>query len=171
MTINAMENSHCGFFTANDLAMMLGRNKTKDFRALLTKSTKNGTLKRVAKGTYINPNLPPNPKGALYRIAKLIRWDHFIYVSLESQLSHIGVISQIPIGYLSLMTTGRSGTFKTDYGTIEFTHTDRSIESLNKEVYYDDTIGMFRANKDRAMADLRRVGRNTDMIKDEEYAG
>ncbi len=41
---------------------------------------------------------------------------------LESALSEYGVISQIPIDRLTIMTTGRKGHYKTPYGTIEFTH-------------------------------------------------
>ena len=92
-------------------------------------------------------------------------------MSLESQLSYLGVISQIPMSYLSVMTTGRSGTFTTDYGTIEFTHTNREISSLEDGVYFDDEIGMFRANEKRAIADLKRVGRNMDMVEEVDNVG
>lgn len=68
------------------------------------------------------------------------------------------------------MTTGRSGEFITDYGTIEFTHTSRRINLVEHDVYFDNEVGMFRANKERAIADLKRVGRNTDMIEDEIHA-
>lgn len=171
LTIQAINNGHCGIFTASDLAMMLNREDNKAFRTVLAKSVSNDTLKRVTKSIYANAHLSPNPKGAIYRIAKHLRWKYFNYVSLESQLSYLGVISQIPMAYLSVMTTGRSGTFVTDYGTIEFTHTNRAIKLLEDGVYFDDKIGMFRANKIRAVADLKRVGRNIDMLEDEDYVG
>ena len=75
------------------------------------------------------------------------------------------------MAYLSVMTNGRSGTFVTDYGTIEFTHTNRDITLLEDSVYFDDEIAMFRANKNRAIADLKRVGRNIDMIEEIDDAG
>ena len=171
ITIQAISNGHCGIFTPADLAMMLNRENDKTFRAILTKSVSNQTLKHLTKGVYANANLPPDPKGAIYRIAKILRWKYFSYISLESQLSHLGAISQIPMAYLSLMTTGRSGNFATDYGTIEFTHTSRNIGLLEDGVYFDDNIGMFRATEKRAIADLKRVGRNTDMIEEPDHVG
>jgi len=45
-------------------------------------------------------------------------------------LSEYGVISQIPLDRLTVMTTGRKGIYKTIYGTIEFTHTKRSVENI-----------------------------------------
>jgi hypothetical protein len=166
LTIQAINNGHCGIFTASDLSMMLNREDNKAFRAILTKSVSNDTLKRITKSIYVNAHLAPNPKGAIYRIAKQLRWKYFNYVSLESQLSHLGVISQIPMAYLSVMTTGRSGHFITDYGTIEFTHTNRDISLLADGVYFDDETGMFRASKERAITDLKRVGRNINMIEE-----
>jgi hypothetical protein len=171
LTIQAISNGHCGIFTAVDLAMMLNREDNKAFRTVLAKSVSNDTLKRISKSIYANAHLPPNPKGAIYKIAKRLRWKSFNYVSLESQLSYLGVISQIPMSYLSVMTTGRSGTFTTDYGTIEFTHTNREISSLEDGVYFDDEIGMFRANEKRAIADLKRVGRNMDMVEEVDNVG
>ena len=171
LTIEAVNNDHCGIFSASDLALMLNREDNKAFRTVISKSISNQTLKRVTKGIYVNAHLPPDPKGAIYKIAKLLRWQYFNYVSLESQVSFLGMISQIPMGYLSVMTTGRSGSFTTDYGKIEFTHTSRDIKLLKHSVYFDDEIGMFRANQKRAIADLKRVGRNIHMIEEIDDAG
>ncbi|MFA5513430.1 MAG: hypothetical protein WDA17_00745 [Sphaerochaetaceae bacterium] len=66
------------------------------------------------------------------------------------------------------MTKGRSGKHTTKYGTVEFTHTKRSIESLKNSVYFDLTTGIFRATKEQALTDLKRVGRNIDMLVEEE---
>jgi hypothetical protein len=74
------------------------------------------------------------------------------------------------MGHVTIMTTGRKGIFETDYGIIEFTHTMRSISELADNLYYDDDIGMFRANTQRAIADLKRVGRNVNMIEEAEDA-
>ena len=45
----------------------------------------------------------------LYHAAARLRADALCYLSLESVLSDAGVISQIPINWITLMTSGRSG--------------------------------------------------------------
>ncbi len=45
-------------------------------------------------------------------VAKSLRRGEYNYISLESALSKYGVISQIPIDRLTVMTTGRKGTLK-----------------------------------------------------------
>jgi hypothetical protein len=64
------------------------------------------------------------------------------------------------------MTQGRSGKIETRYGTIEFTHTNRKNRTA-EDVYYDPDTRIFRARAKRAIADLKRVGRNVDMINEE----
>jgi hypothetical protein len=166
LTIQAKNNGHSGLFTTYDLAMMMNASHDNIFSGFLGKASRNNVLKRVTKGIYINPLAPPNPRKAIYHIATILRWEYCNYVSLETQLSHLGIISQIPIEHITIMTTGRKGKFATNYGTIEFTHTMRSIEELSPNLYFDYDIGIFRANKKRAISDLKRVGRNVNMIEE-----
>jgi len=63
-------------------------------------------------------------------IAKALRRGEYNYVSLESILSEYGLISQIPMDRLTVMTTDRSGIYKTPYGVIELTHTKRPVADL-----------------------------------------
>lgn len=164
-TFLAIKNGHSGLFTTQDLALMLNTNVTNSFRKYLSNAVKKEVLTRVASNIYINTNSAPATSGVLEKIALLLRWNEFIYVSLETQLSFLGVISQLTMGYLTLMTTGRSGRFETPYGTIEFTHTNRSLAQLEKGVYFDLDIGIYRATEKRAIADLKRVGRNINMME------
>jgi len=166
-TVRAKNAGHFGIFTAADLALMLDERPSPTFIKFLAKAATNSSLERVARGLYINSVAPPNSTGVLEKIASLLHKRHFIYVSLETELSRIGVISQVPIRRLTMMTTGRSGEHKTKYGIIEFTHTKRSLDSLNEGVYYDIESRVFRATKEQAMIDLRRVGRNIHMIAEE----
>ncbi|WP_371195973.1 type IV toxin-antitoxin system AbiEi family antitoxin [Glaciecola sp. SC05] len=166
LTMQAKNDGHNGVFDTYDLAMMMQFRHNNKFSGFIGKASKNNTIKRVAKGLYINPLSPPNPRTAIYLIAKRLRWNVSNYVSLESQLSYLGIISQQLMGHVTIMTTGRKGIFKTAYGVIEFTHTMRSICELSDQLYYDEDIGMFRANRQRAIADLKRVGRNVNMIEE-----
>lgn len=164
-TFFAIKNGHSGLFTTQDLALMLNTHATNSFRKYLSNAVQKGVLSRVASNIYINANVAPTTNGVLEKIALLLRWNEFVYVSLETQLSYLGVISQLTMGYTTIMTTGRSGKFETRYGMIEFTHTNRSLVQLEKGVYFDLDIGIYRATEQRAIADLKRVGRNINMLE------
>ncbi|XOV80358.1 MAG: type IV toxin-antitoxin system AbiEi family antitoxin [Aestuariibacter sp.] len=164
-TVEAKRLGHCGIFTTHDLALLLDTPVTLNFRKFLSKATSNGVLKRIAGDLYFNPVAPPEGRGVLEKIALLLHWDKFIYVSLESQLSHLGRISQVIMHRLTVMTTGRSGSVETPFGTIEFTHTSRNLSSLVDSLYFDEDVGIFRAQEHKAVADLKRVGRNMHMLE------
>jgi hypothetical protein len=66
------------------------------------------------------------------------------------------------------MTTGSPGRFETPWGAIEFTHTGRKIEIATDVVVEDD--GSLEATIRTAVRDLRRVGRNLDLIDREVLA-
>jgi hypothetical protein len=65
------------------------------------------------------------------------------------------------------MTTGSPARFDTPWGAVEFTHTDRKID-IGKDVVADD--GTLEATVRTAVRDLRRVGRNLDLIDEEILA-
>lgn len=125
-------------------------------------------LLRVAKGLYANPSASSKNRWAVEEVAKALRPGCLTYVSLESILSEYGVISQIPIDRLTVMTTGRSGIHKTPYGTIEFTHTKRSRVEILERTLAVKGRPLRIATRVAAVRDLRRVGRNANMIIEEE---
>jgi predicted transcriptional regulator of viral defense system len=165
-TISARKAGRYGLFTTSDLALLLNEPKSSNFSKFLHKAAKAKVLTRVCKDIYLNPLMPPDSKGVLENIALLLHWDKFLYISLESQLSYLGIISQVLINHLTIMTTGRSRKVETIYGVIEFTHTNHSVDSLSEHVYFDPDIGIFRAKKDKAIRDLNRVGRNVQMLEE-----
>ena len=129
--------------------------------------TDQGLLIRAARGVYVNPyarSMPTDVRGGLVRF---LRPREISYVSMESKLSEAGVISQVTTA-LTCMTTGSPGRFATPWGVIEFTHTDRDI-TAGADVYARDD-GVLEATIERAARDLRRVGRNTNLIDDEALA-
>ncbi|MBV8047135.1 MAG: hypothetical protein JO171_08285 [Paludibacterium sp.] len=122
-----------------------------------------GVICRVARGLYLNPKSRRMPPDILTTLVAFLRpWD-VNYLSLESALSDAGMISQIP-SRLTVMTTGRSQIFETPFGTIEFTHTARAPSSLRDDVAFDATRRMLVARPKAAVRDLKRVGRNVDLI-------
>lgn len=142
----------------------------EDSRAMLKALARHqqaGLIQRVARGLYVNPRARSLPPDLLSTLVPFLRpWD-FNYLSLESALSEAGWISQIP-SRLTLMTTGRSQTFETPYGTLEFIHTARKPEKLRDELVYDSRRELAVATPSRALRDLKRVGRNLDLIMNME---
>jgi hypothetical protein len=66
------------------------------------------------------------------------------------------------------MTTGAKGIHETPFGTIEFTHTKRTIPDILERTIFIKDRPLRIAKKHAAVTDLLRVGRNTDMIDYEE---
>lgn len=163
-SLKAKNAGHSGLFTTKDLALLTDNNSDINFTKLLHKAVKTGVLEKVCQNVFVNPLSSPEVKGVLATVATILHWDKFIYISLESQLSYLGVISQVTMNHLTVMTTGRSALIKTKYGVIEFTHTSRKIASISDEIYFDPDIGIFRATKEKAIKDLKRVGRNIEML-------
>ena len=135
------------------------------FTKLLAGCVKKGTLRRVANGLFESALTPPEPTTAIYKIIKKLRSDVLNYISLESQLSHTGDISQVIMGRVTVMTKGRAGAFSTPYGVIEFTHTKQPISKIAPNLYFDTDINMYRANSQQAIADLKNCNRNLHMLE------
>ncbi|CAG9295230.1 type IV toxin-antitoxin system AbiEi family antitoxin [Celerinatantimonas diazotrophica] len=158
-------NAGGGVHSATELAFMLGEPCDPAFRKFLADSVKKGLLRRVVKGFYESMITPPEPETAIYKIIKKLRSGVLNYISLESQLSYTGDISQIMMGRVTVVTKGRSGCFDTPYGVIEFTHTKKPVEQIALHLYYDSDIKMYRANRAQALADLKHCRRNLHMLE------
>ena len=152
-----------------DIGKLFPLEDEKSMEKSLQRMVKDGLLIKAARGIYINALVASRHKSwMLENIAKALRPGKLSYVSLESMLSEHGVISQIPLSRLTVMTTGSGGIHDTPYGTIEFTHTKRSIpEILDRTIFIKDRP-LRIAKKQAAVTDLLRVGRNTEMINYEE---
>lgn len=151
-------------FLRHDFAKLFPDDSPKALSEGLNRLVKDSILERVCRGVYINPDAKSIDGYAIERIAKALRRGEYNYVSLESILSEYGAISQIPIDRLTVMTTGRQGTYVTPYGTIEFTHTKRSIEDIINSTTTIDNRPLRIATKKAAWRDLKRVGRNTELV-------
>ena len=56
----------------------------------------------------------------------------------------------------------------TPYGAIEFTHTKKPVSVILAETRLENGRPLRVATKERAIRDLKRVGRNVDLIQEEE---
>lgn len=153
-------------YTLNDLSKLFPEDKPKTLKEGVNRLIKNGLLTRVGKGVYLYALSNHKGVDTIEHIAKALRRGEYNYVSLESALSEYGAISQIPIDHLTVMTTGRKGTYKTPYGTIEFTHTKRKVSEILKNIL-DIGRPLRFAKASVAWRDLKRVGRNVHLVNQE----
>ena len=154
-------------FTPSSFSALMGGIEPDYLRLMMKRLADQGVLTRAARGVYVNPHARSRPPDARRGLLRFLRPREINYVSLESKLSEAGVISQIATA-LTCMTTGSPGRFETPWGAIEFTHTDRKIRVGVDVIAQDD--GTLEATMRTALRDLRRVGRNLDLIDDETLA-
>lgn len=154
-------------FTPPSFSALLGGADPAYLKLMMKRLSDHGVLIRAARGVYVNPHSRSRPADARRGLLRFLRPREINYVSLESKLSEAGAISQITTA-LTCMTTGSPGRFETPWGAVEFTHTDRKIEVGTDVVAQDD--GTLEATIRTAARDLRRVGRNLDLIDEEILA-
>jgi hypothetical protein len=152
-------------FSVNDFRALLPRCSSAALLVLLGRAVRSGVLERVCRSLYVYPKVAYPRDLLLYHTAARLRADVFCYLSLESVLSEAGIISQIPLGYITLMTSGRSGLINCGkFGKIEFTHTKKKIEDVLPWLTYDFRSRLWRAAVPLALRDWRAVGRENDLL-------
>ena len=148
-------------FSVSDLSALFPQKTKTALMVLLGRAVKNGSLERVCRGYYIHQKTAYPKELVLFHLASRLRSDYFCYLSLETVLSEDGIISQIPLGCITLMTSGRSGIINRGrFGRIEFTHTKKSPAGFGHLLTYDFRYGLWRASAQLALQDLRMTGRD-----------
>ncbi len=135
------------------------------FKAVLGRATNNNLLKRVCRGLYLYPKVNYPGGLVLYHAASRLRANEFNYISLESALSSAGIISQIPMNWITIMSTGRTFTVDCgEFGHIEFIHTKKKLDRLAMQVSYDSDCHLWRASVSQAVQDMESTRRSTDLV-------
>lgn len=160
------DRDHC-VYASSDLAGAVP--ECRDLRVLLSRATKAGLLRRVCRGIYFYP-VRDYPVGhLLYHAAARLRAGKFNYLSLETVLSDAGVISQVPMNWISLMTSGRSHVVDCgDYGHIEFVHTAQRPADVAPELVYDTDRRLWRGSVRQALRDMQATRRSMELVDQEE---
>lgn len=155
-------------FTLDDLQGVLPDQGRGAFKAMVSRAQREGLLRRVCRGLYLYPHVNV-PRGyLLYHAAARLRASQFNYISLESALSDAGVISQIPMNWVTLMSSGRSNVVQCgDFGHIEFVHTKKLAATIADQLIYDTGCRLWRASVALALKDMRATRRNMDLIDKE----
>ena len=152
-------------FSLGDLQGALPRHSSGALKAVVSRAVRQGVLKRVCRGLYLYPMVNPIKGSILYHAAARLRADEFNYISLESVLSEAGVISQIPMNWITLMSSGRSHIVKCgDFGSIEFIHTKKRPTELADQLIYDARYHQWRASIALALRDMKATKRNMDLV-------
>lgn len=150
-------------FVTSDFRKMFPDDSDKMLADSISSMIRDGILERPTRGVYVYADTKHVRTNLLQEVARILRRGHYTYLSLESALSEYGAISQIPLGSTTFMTTGRRGEIKTTYGTIEFSHTSRDVSDFIPD-FLEDGRPLPIATLERALTDLRRVGRNTHLL-------
>ena len=158
-------------FALRDLSAVVPGQSPTALKAMVGRAVKSGLLLRVCRGLYLYPRVD-YPKGlVLFHAAARPRAGEFNYISLETALSDAGVISQVPMNWITLMSTGRSYIFDCGvFGHIEIVHTKRPSESVASKIHYDSRCRLWRASVEPALRDMALTKRDTDLV-DMEVAG
>ena len=151
-------------FAKRDLAKIFAPASENNFNQMLRRLVEKEVLVRVAQGIYLNPQSSHVGSNTIGDIAMALRPGEYVFESMESALSQWGRISQIPVDRITLVTTGRKGTYKTPYGTIEFTHTKSSANEILDNTISRPNHSLPIATETYAIVNLRRSGRNLNML-------
>lgn len=152
-------------FTLKDLRALYSNLSDKAFKTLLSRVVRAGHLTRVCRGLYAYQKANYSNGLLLFHVAAYLRSNDFNYISLETALSDAGVISQVPINWICIMSSGRSSKIScAEMGTIEFIHTNQKPKNIMNQLTYDANCRLWRANVGLAIKDMKRTHRNCDLI-------
>ena len=154
-------------YSKADLGKLLGEAGhvlTETIRRLVAASA----IERVARNLYLLPSSQHIDGTTIEAIAARLRRGDYSYISLESAASLWGLISQVPVGRLTVMTTGREGEFSTPFGTIEFVHTEVTPKDILAQTIERPGHELRLATKQRTLRDLQTCHRSENLIDWEE---
>ena len=152
-------------FSVQDFSPLFPDFTSENLCMLLSRASKSGILERVCKGIYIYPKANYDSSLVLFKVAAKLRADYLNYVSLETVLSDTGAISQQLLGWITVMTTGRSGIIKCGrFGTVELIHTAKPTEKIIPHLRLDTRTGLWWADEELALQDMRDTKRDVGVM-------
>lgn len=152
-------------FKLQKIRMYFSKENEKSIQVALNRHTKNGIITQCARGIYANPR-GKKPLFYLEALAGVIRDNATFYLSLETLLSELGLISQIP-NRMTFISNDRSQTFFTPYGIIEFIHSTRNVKNFLSNCFFDKDRNIYIANKQQAIDDIYRHNRSIDLYEEQ----
>jgi predicted transcriptional regulator of viral defense system len=161
---NLVDKGHL-LFSLADLRGINPQQTKGAFKVMISRAVKNGLIKRICRGVYLYSRGSFESGMILYHSAAKLRAGEFNYLSLETVLSDAGVISQIPMNWITIISSGRSNIIDCGvFGKIEFIHTTTSPAKFVTKVNYDFRCHLWRATVNQAVKDMKQTRRNMDLI-------
>lgn len=153
-------------FLLSDLKALFPYMSDGAFKTFLSRAAHQKILEKVCRNVF-GFNIKKNSNGQLlFHIVGKLRASDFNYISLESVLSEMGIISQIPQNRVFIMSTGRSQVIDCkQYGSIEFVHTKTKFDKILDHLVYDPKMRLWKADIKLAIKDMAKTKRNTDLIQ------
>jgi predicted transcriptional regulator of viral defense system len=152
-------------FLKRDLAKVFDET-ANNLSQTVKRLTAKGVLVHAARRVYVFAYSHRVGATTVEEVALALRRGEHVAESLESALSQWGLISQVPVDRLTLVTTGPSGEVVTPYGVIEFTHTKRPAAELRDSLVDRPDHPIPIVTAEFALRQLRRVGRNLDLVSE-----
>ena len=164
-TISELASPQACLFTPADLRSVLPNHSDAAFKTLLSRAVSEGHLTRLCRGLYLYEKAGPDRGLILPHAAAKLRPLGLNYLSLETVLSDAGIISQIPMNRIMVMSSARSAVIDCGrFGSIEFVKTGQRPDELVGNLTYDPVARLWRANVKQALRDMRATHRNLDLI-------
>ena len=153
-------------YTTGDLARLFAEpRRTPRLNASLGRLVAEGVLSRPTRGVYVYAE-NPGPE-VLHHIVEAMRKGATNVESFETALSKWGLISQSYPRLLTVATTGREATVKTEWGTIELVHTAMApTDLLAASVSRDGMLPL--ADEETSLLMARRASRKALELVEEE---
>jgi len=163
LILDSLADREHALFAPSDLEAVFA--KCDQLPVLLSRAVKAGLLKRVCRGIYLYPKAGYPMGDLLFHAAARLRADECNYISLETALSDAGLISQIPMNWITIMSSGRSHIIDCgEFGHIEFVHTEQRPDEIAGELAYDSACHLWRASEAQAMRDMKVTRRSMDLV-------
>ena len=152
-------------FSMADFSSLFPDFTKENMRMLLSRAAKRGLLERVWNRIYLFPQVSYDSSVILFKAACKLRAQFFNYVSFETVLSRSGIISQLPLAWITVMTGGRKGIINCGrFGSVEFIHNEKKQENIAAELYFDTLSGMLWASDALALQDMKDAKRPFDLV-------
>ena len=166
----SLDRKGLGFFSSSSLGVLFDETGST-LRSTIKSLVEAGVLQRVSRNLY-RYAWGSQPDGFLLEQAAVyLRRGHYCFESLESAAAKWGIISQMPLDRITVMTTGREGEFHTPFGTIEFIHTAASAEEILANTREQPGNPLRIATREYTERNMRTCRRSAYLIEQEDDDG
>ena len=161
--LRSFDGKGLSFFSSTSLGTLFNESGPT-LRSTIRSLIAAGILQRVSRNLY-HYSWSSSPEEHLAeQAAVFLRRGHYCFESLESAASKWGIVSQVPIDRITVMTTGREGEFRTPFGTIEFVHTSAGSDEILSNTVERPGNPLRIATKEYTLKNMRTCRRSMHLV-------